>query len=146
MHKSTVMPSLNIVRDAKKVVTFETHLWPSRSRCICVCVPRKRFLGNCWSHRDGLRHENAPCVNYIDLDLHSRSHRLNHENNTCLIISQNYSSNAHQVCCENSRLKAYNYDNCQSEDLDLHSVTIASISLVISQTIFKLLHSKLVSR
>ena len=48
----------------------------------CVCVRRKRFLGNYWSHHrqtwrgDCLRHEKASRVNYIDLDLHSRSHIL----------------------------------------------------------------------
>ena len=32
----------------------------------------------------------------------------------------NYSSNAYQVCCEDSPTKGL-YDNCQSDDLDLHS-------------------------
>ena len=30
----------------------------------------------------------ASCVNYIDLDLHSKSNDLNHKNNKCLIISE----------------------------------------------------------
>ena len=90
--------------------------------CFCVSVPLKRFLENYLSplhqiwHRDCLRHENASHVNYIDLDLHSRSH-LNHENNKCLIVS----SNAHEVCCEDSPTKGL-YDYCQSDDLDLHSI------------------------
>ena len=33
---------------------------------------------------------------------------------------RNYSSNAHQVCCEDSPTKGL-YDHCQSDDLDLHS-------------------------
>ena len=49
--------------------------------CLVSLGPCKRFLGNYWSHHeqsghgDCLRHENASHVNYIDLDLHSRSHR-----------------------------------------------------------------------
>ena len=31
-----------------------------------------------------------------------------------------YSSNAHQVCCEDSRTEGL-YDHCQSDDLDLYS-------------------------
>ena len=31
-----------------------------------------------------------------------------------------YSSNAHPVCCEDTRTKGQ-YDHCQSDDLDLHS-------------------------
>ena len=44
-----------------------------------VCVPRKRFKETYWSHHpqtwhgDCLRHAVASRVNYIDLDLHSRS-------------------------------------------------------------------------
>ena len=51
------------------------------SLCVCVCVHRKRFLGNCWSHHhqtwhgSSLRHGDASRVNYIDFDLHSGSHR-----------------------------------------------------------------------
>ena len=33
---------------------------------------------------------------------------------------RNYSSNAHQVCCEDSPIKGL-YDYCQSDDIDLHS-------------------------
>ena len=33
---------------------------------------------------------------------------------------RNYSSNAHQVCCEDNLTKGL-YDHCQSDDLDLHS-------------------------
>ena len=53
----------------------------SLSVWVCVCVPRKRFLSNYWSHHcqtwhgNCLRHENASHVNYIDLVLYSRSHR-----------------------------------------------------------------------
>ena len=47
--------------------------------CVCVCVPHKWFIGNCWNHcrktwhGECLRYENILCVNYIDHDLHSRS-------------------------------------------------------------------------
>ena len=33
---------------------------------------------------------------------------------------RNFSSNAHQVCCEDSLTKGL-YNLCQSDDLDLHS-------------------------
>ena len=40
---------------------------------VCVCVPRKQFLGNCWSHHHQTWHANASRVIYIYLDHHSRS-------------------------------------------------------------------------
>ena len=49
--------------------------------CLCVCVHRKRLLEYYWSHHhqtwqgDCLRNGNASHVNYIDIDLQSRSHR-----------------------------------------------------------------------
>ena len=49
---------------------------------------------------------------------------LNHENNKCLIIS----SNAHQVCCEHRPTKGL-YDQCQSDDLDLHSRSLVRLKL-----------------
>ena len=45
---------------------------------------------------------------------------LNHENNKCLIISKTIEKTAHQVCCEDIPAKDL-YDNCQSDDPDLHS-------------------------
>ena len=53
----------------------------SLCECVCVCVPRKRVIGNYFSHHhqtwhsNCLRHANASHVNYIDHDLHSRPHR-----------------------------------------------------------------------
>ena len=47
--------------------------------CVCECVPRKRLLS--------LRHDNASRVNYIDLDLHARSHRYKTK---CSIISESF--------------------------------------------------------
>ena len=48
---------------------------------VCVCFPRKRFLRKLLKSSMKLsmvtaclRHENASRVNYIDLDLHLRSH------------------------------------------------------------------------
>ena len=57
-----------------------------------MCVPRKWFLGNCWSqhhqtwHGNCLRHDDASRVNYIDLDLHSWSQML--MINKCSVIAE----------------------------------------------------------
>ena len=64
-----------------KVLSDFEHFNVDDPESVCVCVHPKRILGNCLSHHrqswhsDCLRHENASRVNYIDLDLHSRSHK-----------------------------------------------------------------------
>ena len=94
--------------------------------CVCACVPRKRFLGNYLGHHhqtghgNYLRHANAFRVNYIDLDLHARSHRFNHENDKCAIISETVQAIPIQFAVKMVRLKVYIIFN-QSEDFTLHS-------------------------
>ena len=59
-------------------------------------VPRKQFLGNYWSHHHQAWHGNChrdandSRVNYIDLDIHSSSHRsyLRKNYDKCLIITE----------------------------------------------------------
>ena len=46
---------------------------------------------------------------------------------------RNYSSNAHQVCYEDSLTKGL-YDNCQSDDFDLPSRSQVSLKLHYSLT------------
>ena len=64
------------------------------------------------------------------------------------VYFRNYSSNAHQVYCEDSRTKDL-YDHCQSDDLDLHSRSQVHLKFDylltwnISDNIFKPLHSNL---
>ena len=59
---------------------------------VYVCFPRKRFLRNYGSHHNRtwhgvcLRHNNASCVHYIDLDFHSRTRII--IMNKCSIISE----------------------------------------------------------
>ena len=40
-----------------------------------------------------------------------------------------YSSNAHEICCEDSPTKGLYYDHCQSDDLDLHSRSLVRLKL-----------------
>ena len=49
-------------------------------------------------------YENASRVNYIDIDLHSRS-QIEILNIINVLLFRNYSSNAHHVCCEDSQAK-----------------------------------------
>ena len=81
----------------------------NRPKSVCVSDPHKRFLGNCEHHHhqiwhgDCLGHDNASRVNYIDLDLHSRSHKYDTK---YLIISESFQAMpTHHVSCENSLTK-----------------------------------------
>ena len=72
---------------------------------------------------------------------------LNHENNNCLIIKK--PNNIQAMTIKLIRLKVYNYDHCQSDDLDLHSRTQVRLipcyflTCNISNNVFRLLHSNL---
>ena len=96
--------------------------------CVCVCVcgvacSSKRFLGICWSSLSNLAQwlPHVLIIYKLTFTFIQGHTDLNHENTKCLIIS-NYSSNAHQVCCEDSPTKGL-YDHCQSDDLDWRCVS-----------------------
>ena len=79
---------------------------------VCVCVSlTSDFLETVESHDrqtwhvDYLRHEHAPRVNYINLDLHSSYTGLNDENNKCLIVSETIQAMP-IVCCEDSLIRS----------------------------------------
>ena len=94
---------------------------------VCVCVARKRFLRNCWSVHRQTWHST---VTASDMRMHHiliiltltfiQGHTDQNENNVLLFKKLNYSSNAHQVCCEDSLTKGL-HDHCQSDDLDSRS-------------------------
>ena len=67
--------------------------------CVCVCVCHGELPQTCG--RVSLRR-----VNYIDLDLHSRSHQ-NHENHKCLIISESIQAMPIKSTVKIVRLKVY---------------------------------------
>ena len=74
--------SLFVCKVVSDFANFKDYITETVCVCVCVNVPRKRFLRNCWSHYrqtwhgDYFRYRNASHANYIDLDLHSRSHRM----------------------------------------------------------------------
>ena len=104
------------------------------AKVVSVCVPRKRFLGNCCNHRqtwhdDCLRQRTDKQLNntimyhvLIILTLNFIQDRidLNHETNKCLIISETIQAMPIIFAVKIVRQKVYrNYDHCQSDDLDL---------------------------
>ena len=51
-----------------------------------------------------------------------------HTDRNMFYLFRHYSSNAHQVCCEDSPTKGL-YDHCQSHDLNLHSSSQVRLKL-----------------
>ena len=88
---------------------------PSMSVCVrvCVCVRRKWFLGNCWSHHcptwhsDCLGHDNASGVIILTLTFIQGHTDLNRENNECLIISETVQAMPNNLAVKIVRLKVY---------------------------------------
>ena len=148
----TIIISLHLLKSCLvdfNFFTVDDPVYVSVCVCVCVCVPCKRFLGNCYSHHhqtlhSELRHKNAIHVNYIDLDLHSRSQRSDTKS---LSISETFQAMPIQFAVKIVWRKVYTIFS-QSNDLGLHSrsqlcLKLACTIIAISQTAFKLWHSNM---
>ena len=121
--QSTIERGLIYIRGRSSNVYDTTFL--SVCLSVCVSVTRRRILGNYWNqqhqtwHGDCLWHENASRINYINLDLHPRSHR---PNTKCSSVSEMVEATPIIFAVKIVRLMVYKQIVIlsQSDELDLH--------------------------